>query len=518
MNLPESTTNKRCPLHKKILLSIFSLISVGVIGCRSVNALEVKNIDYGYVKDKALSLSQSPFSPPQTINNNITPQEFNSIIPDPSRSLWNDNGVNFRLNFFHLGYIYNSPVILSEFNGSYVQTIPYTNDFFSFGNLAKNSIDKIENLNEGYAGFKFTYQLNIPNKYDEVFSLLGNRQFRALGRDNVYGAYSQPFYSIDNSDVYIKQAWIGKPGIGSNSVIFYIVADSKLCTGAFQYTIYPGETTKIDVKSTLFFREKTDKIGIAPIISSYMYGTASIKKYNNLYPAIHNSDGFTIKTSTEVWTPLSNCSIETVTPYASKELKYYGLIQRNRDYSGYLNPEIAYQQMPNVWIEPNWNGYDGVVKLVEYPYFNDNIVFNAENIITFWSPSEPFTPEKPYDFNYTINWSSKTPYDYNLAKVFSTRQEEINSGKITYAIRFSGDKINNLVAVTPLKANILLSGNLELSGTPEVIKDINNNQWITTFTIKLKNNSTKNKLCNVKLFLELNNIPQTEEWDYSWKM
>jgi len=518
MNLPESSTNKRCPLHKKILLSIFSLISVGIIGCRSVNALEVKNIDYGYVKDKALSLSQSPFSPPQIVNNNVTAGDFNSIIPDPSRALWNDNGVNFRLNFFHLGYIYNSPISLSEFNGGYVQEIPYTNDFFSFYNLNQNTIKNIENLNEGYSGFKFTYQLNLPNRYDEIFSLLGNRQFRALGRDNVYGAYSQPFYSSDNNDVYIKQAWIGKPAVGANSVTFYILADSKSCSGAFQYVIYPDEITKIDVKSTLFFREKTDKIGIAPIISSYMYGTASIKKYNNLYPAIHNSDGFSIKTTNEVWSPLSDCSAETLISYQTENLKYYGLIQRNRDYSNYLNPQIAYQNMPNVWIEPLWNSNDGIVNLAEYPYFKNNTILNAENIVAFWSPSKPFTPGKPYDFNYTINWSSKTPYDYNLAKVFSTRQQQVNSKELTYAVRFSGDKINNLVPVTPLKAIILLSDNLELSTTPEVSKDINNNQWIATFTVKLKSNSDDKKICNIKLSLELNNMPQTEEWDYSWKM
>ena len=485
-------------------------------GCQNIPAVNRQQIDYSYVCQQAQSASQESYSAPQIIDNNLTSAEFGQITFNSARDLWREGNLPYRLEFFHLGYNYNAPITLNEFKGSYSQELRFTNDLFNFGNLSQPRIDYAKGLDEGYSGFKILCQLNRPGFFDELVSCLGNSKFRALGRNNVYGAYAMPYMTIGKEGginiAKYSVFWLGKPNEGDTKVVLYAIADCENAVSAFSYEVEQGDTCLINVKQTIYPREEISRIAIAPLSSVFVYGKATKRSITSLYPEMHCSDGFILNSDdNQVIEPLENFTKNVVSDFTVKNIKYFGLVQRERNYESYETPFMAQQLMPDVWVTPKSGFADGKVMLVQMN--TDSI--DKLNIFAFWTPSYKLEANKAYNFEYTISWSMSAPSE-NLGRAVDTRiGEEDNITE--FAIKFTGDQLQKLPAITNLTPNIKLSGNIQIEGQCQVLKDPYDNSWRVIIPVsKGTEKESPDAPTTIYCTLMNNKTPVTETWYYKW--
>ena len=496
---------------------LFLVVSVTLLeGCGVVNASSSRQeINFEYVQKQAELLAQKSYVAPVKTKNDLTISDYSQITFNSSKSLWMSEALPFRLELFHLGYIYNTPIIINEFKGLYSQDIRFTNDLFNFGMLTQNTINKAKEM-EGYAGFKILSQLNKPSQFDELISFLGNEKFRALGRYNVYGLYATPLITVStNSKInmaHYTEFWIGKPEHKENYLTIYAVADSLEAVVAFQYEIHPGDDTNIKVKSTIYPRVDTLSVGIAPMSTLYFLGSNTHSNYNSCYAQFHYSDGLIISSENNIaYKPLENYSHPVINELKVTNVKYFGLVQRDRNYDHYQTPFIALHLMPSLWITPdnNWQ-QNGKVVLTETPANNTN----ALNIHAFWVPEEKLYRGKNYSYNYTMHWATNEP-NTELGYVSSTKVG-MNESNICFSVKFTSDVLKKMPAVANITANTIVSANSKIIST-QIQKDPFDSQWIALITV-CKPVKTNDKQAPISLSCALMNEgkPLTEIWTYKW--
>jgi glucans biosynthesis protein len=304
--------------------------------------------------------------------------------------------------------------------------------------------------------------------------------------------------------------WLGKPSEGDTSVTVYAIADAYNAVSAFKYEISQGDTCSIKVSQTIYPREELVGLGIGPMASVYLYGSATQKKFGNFYPEMHFSDGFILKADGNiVFQPLENYTKIIVSEISVKDLSYYGLIQRDRNYESYQTPFSAQHMMPNLWITPlKWG--EGKVELIQMP----TGTIDTLNIYTFWNPKDKLLPGKVYTFEYTMNWSMSEPPDL-LGHAVDTRIGTSNN-VTTFAIKFTGEDIQKLPAVTNLIPNVVINGNAKLAGIPQIIKDRYDNSWRVTIPVAQTNDQNKSNIITINCTVMNGKIPVTETWTYKW--
>jgi glucans biosynthesis protein len=203
-------------------------------------------------------------------------------------------------------YIYQEPVHINEFTSTYSQQIPFTQDFFDYGDLRiKGEIPR----NTGYAGFKIYYPLNKTNVFDELGEFQGASYFRLLGAGQTYGQSARGLAldcgETDRSEEFpiFTDWWLGKPEKDAKELTLYAILDSVSCAGAYEFKIRPGETTIAEVNAVLYFREPDrilqanltappiKTVGLAPITSMFWFGKNTERKPDDYRSEVHDSDG-----------------------------------------------------------------------------------------------------------------------------------------------------------------------------------------------------------------------------------
>src|SRR5690606_26170935 len=149
------------------------------------------------------------------------------------------------------------------------------------------------------------------------------------------------------------------------------------CAGAFEMVIIPGETTVTDVRARLFFREEETikagnpnwkplkTVGIAPLTSTFWFGKASERRFNEYRPEVHDSDGLLIHmhNGEVLWRPVANPAQLRHQRFAAKDVRGFGLLQRERDFANYQDLFNPYHQVPSLWVETHGNWGEGEVHL-----------------------------------------------------------------------------------------------------------------------------------------------------------
>jgi glucans biosynthesis protein len=137
-----------------------------------------------YVAKKAEERARKPFRSPRLDlpavlrQDNLDYDKYREIEFRHERALWASDGMPFRMEFFHPGYIYHEPVRVNEFTLTHTQPIRFVQDFFNYRKL---NIAKQIPTDTGYAGFRILSPLNTPDRFDELGSFLGASYFRLLG-------------------------------------------------------------------------------------------------------------------------------------------------------------------------------------------------------------------------------------------------------------------------------------------------------------------------------------------------
>ena len=394
---------------------------------------------------------------------------------DPAQSLWRAQKLPFEVQFFHLGGIFDQPIRIYEVVGKEVSEITFDAAAFNYG---KNKIDRSQLGRLGFAGFRVHFPLNVlpgaPGYKDELVSFLGASYFRALGQGQRYGASARGL-AIDTAErsgeefPRFEQFWIERPASGSRQLVIYALLDSRRATGAYRFTIRPGEETVTEVQSRLYLREPVAKLALAPLTSMYFFGENQRAPSEDFRPEVHDSDGLAIHTASGewIWRPLVNPRRLLVTSFALTDPRGFGLMQRDRNFSSYEDLEARYELRPSIWIEPASKWGAGRVELVQIPTPNEA----NDNIVAYWVANTVPPPGTPIDFSYRMFWLKNTdrrpPHGWVVqtrrGHGFSTSSSNNPSGNnpsandnVKLTVDFDGPALRKLPVNAPLQADVAI--------------------------------------------------------------
>ncbi len=496
---------------------------------------ESAEVNLGYVAQRALERAKAPFHSPRADlpkvlrQDNLDYDKYREIRFRRDKALWTADNLPFRIEFFHPGYLYQEPVHMNEFTLLHTQPIRFVQDFFDYGKL--DIADQIP-AKTGYAGFRVLYPLNQPEQLDELGAFLGASYFRLLGKGQHYGESARGL-ALDCGEgdrpeefPIFTDWWLGKPGWGDKELRLYAILDSVSCTGAYEFLIHPGDTTTVSIKAVLYFREPKDiaavnkdrkpvkTIGMAPLTSMFWFGKDTERKFDDYRTEVHDSDGLLVHMGNgEVfWRPLDNPPAMRHQVFHAPNIKGYGLIQRERNFSAYQDMFNLYQKVPSVWVEPDGNWGDGDLHLVELSTSYEGL----DNIVAFWDPKAKPAPLEPFRFGYTLHWEDgAADLKRSENRVVSTRigPDAQFPGARQFVLDFDGpafDKIpadKSPVAVANCSANAHIVNTLVLR-----------NPFLGTWRVILKMMPTagSHEAVDLRCSLQQGTNVVGETWVYQW--
>jgi glucans biosynthesis protein len=320
----------------------------------------------------------------------------------PDKALFANSGSLFRLQTFHLGHLFRRPVTVDTIRDGIATPIPYSSSLFDYG---RTKIEKPLPVNLGFAGFRLHYPLNDPRVFDELIAFLGASYFRFLGRKQRYGLSARGLALAAGSGAgeefpFFREFWIETPDPNAERATIYALLDSGPLTGAYRFDVYPANETVVDVSVTLFARRSVTAVGLAPLTSMFLTGETDRHRRDDYRNELHDSDGLLISTGTgeRIWRPLRNPTKAETSVFIDKDVRGFGLMQRDRAFDHYQDLDLAYEQRPSYWVEPREGWGQGHVELVELPTGDES----NDNVVVSWCPKDRLEPSKPLIFGYRI--------------------------------------------------------------------------------------------------------------------
>jgi glucans biosynthesis protein len=135
----------------------------------------------------------------------------------------------------------------------------------------------------------------------------------------------------------------------------------------------------------------------------FWFGENSEIKPDDYRPEVHDSDGLLVRLENDefLWTPLKNPPHLQHQTIPAPNVRGFGLVQRDRQFSNYQDLFNYYHRVPSVWIEPRGNWSEGEIHLVELPAQGEG----TDNIVAFWNPRSRPAAMEPFRFGYTLFWT-----------------------------------------------------------------------------------------------------------------
>jgi glucans biosynthesis protein len=485
----------------------------------------VQAFDYAWLKGHARALAGSAYVAPSRelpkALANLDYDQFQSIRFRPERSLWADKGLNFRMQFFHLGAGYREPVRMYEVVNGQAQPLAYDPKMFDLGKSGVSARSLPKDL--GYAGLR----VHFHSDWNADFAVfLGASYFRAIGSSKQYGLSARGL-AIDSGmgkpeEFPVFTAfWLERPSPEANRLTVYALLDSPSITGAYRFDIAPGEPLTMDVDAALYPRKPIERLGVAPLTSMYLFGENDRRMANDWRPEIHDSDGLAMNTGTGewIWRALVNPSGVRVNSYLDENPRGFGLLQRDRNFDHYQDDGVYYDRRPSLWVEPrsspNNSWGKGAVQLVELPAPDETY----DNIVAYWNPVAKPQPGQELLFSYRLNWGVKMPVASPLGQVIATRTgmggvvgQKRKYFSWRFAVDFAGGNLAQLARDAKVEPVITASrGGVEItSARPQFEAD----GYRAMFDLKPTDDSTEP--IDLRMYLRLKGQPLTETWTYQW--
>jgi glucans biosynthesis protein len=197
--------------------------------------------------------------------------------------------------------------------------------------------------------------------------------------------------------------------------------------------------------------------------------------------------------------------------FAMNNVRGFGLLQRDRNFSDYQDIFNSYHQVPSAWVEPRGNWGEGEVHLVELPTNFEG----ADNIVAFWNPKNKPAPGQEMKLAYTLHWTARPDAKFAPCKASQTRigKDPGDQKKRQIMIDFEANEALPLSGENP-KADVKASEN----GTVEHVQVFKNEigkSWRVIFSLTPKANDPG--LVDIRCALNAGGRVASEVWDYQWK-
>ena len=442
--------------------------------------------------------------------------QYSEISFRPAAALWHGQSM-FEVQFFHRGFNFDRRVNVYEVLPSGVRPVVYSPSMFQFG----RDVPRVAlPADLGFAGLRVHYPLNAPGNKDEVIAFLGASYFRALGRNEGYGVSARGL-AIDTATPageefpYFTDLWLVRPEPDQRTLTIYALLDSPGLAGAYEFDVRPGTVTQVQVTAALYPRRTVDKLGIAPLTSMFLSGASSARRFDDWRPEVHDSDGLMMQTGTGewLWRPLDNPGKLQVNRFMDENPRGFGLVQRDRNFADYQDPDSQYERRPSYWIQPLGNWGRGGVELVEIP--SDEEIHN--NIDAYWVPSAAVVPHAPIRFSYLMSaYMGSAGHWPPGGEAVATRFGPVMSGATPVpgmrlvVVDFTGGDLDSLLPSQPVHATVSADGGAVSHVTVRRLPE--NGVWRVTMQVKPDSDQPVDLRC----YLDLYGEALTETWTYQW--
>lgn len=484
---------------------------------------ELPQFGFEDVLARARELAGAPFeTTPSRLPEAFDKLDFDAwrdIRYKPDRALLANSDASFRLQTFHLGFLYKRSVTVNTIRDGIATPIPYSTALFDYG---RAKIDKPLPINAGFGGFRLHYPINDPHVFDEVISFLGASYFRFLGRGQKYGLSARALCVDAGTNVetfpFFREFWIDTPQAGGNRATVYALLDGEAATGAFRFDLAVGQESVLDVRATLFPRRADVKFGLAPLTSMYLTGENDRRVRDGFRTELHDSDGLLIRGGSGewIWRPLGNPPQSRTSVFFDANTQGYGLLQRDRNFEAYQDIDLSYQLRPSYFIEPQGGWGEGKVELIELPTPDEA----NDNIVVSWVAATPPEPGKPFAYAYRIasalelgrlspNGRAVNTFETNARALGSG--EPLTPGTHRFLIDFTGGDLAYYVAdpsqvelVATASNGVIIRANLIANPHVEGLRAM--------FDVSVKSGQT----ADLRAFLRAGPRTLTETWTYPW--
>lgn len=498
-------------------LALLPLLTVTLLGYTvSATADAVRST----VVAKAESLSREKYQAPPKIPGflqNLSYDQYQGIRFKPQNSLWQEADSKFKVMLVPPGLFYTHPVQINVVSDGESEPLPFDKSSFDY---PSGELEQQIPADLGYAGFKVTFPLKGEDLQNQFLVFAGASYYRAVSRDTNFGlsgrglAINTGLPGGEEFPAFIEY-WLETPKAGASSFTFHALLDGPSMTGAYQYTVTPGDQTTVEVKSVIFPRKNVELLGIAPLTSMFYYGENTLKPHGEWRPEVHDSDGLLIHDGASdewLWRPLLNPASLTTDYFATDNVRGFGLMQRDVSFTQYMDKEARYDTRPSAWVEPVGDWGKGNVVLVQLPTKGET----NDNIVAFWQPAQEAAPSEPLHLSYTATFGDQHIPAEPLARTMATHLGDgsrVGGGNQPGAVRvivdFAGGALDDLSPDAPVVASVtgLEDGEI-ISHFVEYVEPLN--QWRLSILAR----PADEKPLTLRGFLSLENEPVTETWTY----
>lgn len=439
-------------------------------------------------------------------------------------SKWADSAAGYRLQAFHVGWLYNEPVKVFEIEAGTARPVDFQPSDFTYYDAAVGEAAATQPF-PGVAGMRINYPLNRPEALDELVTFLGASYFRALGRNNIYGASARglvlnSWIDIPEEFPRFSEFYVEKPTAGA-PLIIYAALESPSVTGAYRFAVTPAsdaaQESVMDVTARLFFRTDVKELGVAPLTSMFLYAEANRGGFDDYRPQVHDSNGLLVeRESGEVmWRALNNSAWLGNSYLAETNPKAFGLYQRGRDFESYQDAGAHYERRPSIRVEPLGQWGQGMVRLIEIPAKLEA----DDNIVAYWIPSEPALAGQQREYSYRLVWGDLNPEaNTGMAYVAETRAGvggvsgvENEASLRKFVVDFKGGELDALPAGTPIDVLATVGGGTMRNSVLSRIDA--NGAWRLVMDVEAEPGAT----LELKAYLVGLGKKLTETWLYQWR-
>ncbi len=438
----------------------------------------------------------------------------------PDKAFLAANGSQFRLQLFHLGHLYRRPVTINTIRDGIPTPIPYAANLFDYG---RTKIGKPLPVNLGFAGFRLHYPLNSPKVFDEVIAFLGASYFRFLGRDQRYGMSARALAVEAGTTAeefpFFREFWIETPEPNAGQATIYALLDSPSATGAYRFELYPGIDTAIEISAVLFPRKTNVKFGLAPLTAMFFIGEDDRRFNDDFRPELHDSDGLLIHSGTGewIWRPLRNPVKPEVSAFLDRDLRGFGLLQRDRDFDHYQDLDLAYEMRPGYFVEPRESWGEGRIELVELPTGHET----NDNIVASFVPKDSPEPGKPFNYAYRLAASlnpallspnGRTLNTYQTAAAALGSTEPPVPGSRRFIIDFNGGDLA-YYAADPELVEVVPSASQGKIVRSFIVPNVHTKGFRAVIDVQLDPGQST----DLRAFLRTGTRALTETWTFPWR-
>lgn len=471
----------------------------------------------GDVQKQARALAAEKFVRPK----NDLPKSFQELGYDQyrairfkrERAIWRSEELMFFVELFHRGFLFKAPVAIYLVEDGRAQRLAYSADLFTF---SPPSQPPSPGTITDFAGLRLHAPINRMDYFDEFVVFHGASYFRAVAKGQSYGLSARGLAlntgRLEGEEFpFFRTFWIERPQPAARSIVVHALLDSVSTTGAYRFTIRPGDVTVMDVEMTLYPRVDLPEAGLAPLTSMFFFAPNDRSGIDDFRPAVHDSDGLAIWNGRGewLWRPLINPATLQISEFIDDNPRGFGLLQRHRDFADYQDLEAHYERRPSLWVEPIGNWGNGALRLVEIPSRSE---YN-DNVVVFWHPAQPILAEAEHRLTYRLHWCWTPPATHALATTASTRTGAgPDKKRRLFVVDFVGGRLADLDAEAPVHVTVAASaGSIH---NPVAHPNPATNGWRVSFVLQPEDA----KLCDLRCALTLDEEPLTEVWSYRWTL